>query len=113
MHHSSLIVQVIIQKNSKLVTSLNTLGKTLYVYLVRIACYDLPPVCKAFDNISLHLIRTESDVPGARGKVAINVLGVTSADSLLLLELLLELREEIRSKEIEEKGIKSKSELDL
>lgn len=76
----------------------------------RIACYDLPPVCKALDSISLHLIRTESDVPGARGKVAINVLGVTSADSLLLLELLLELREEIKR---EEKRIQSKPELDL
>lgn len=59
----------------------------------RIACHDLPPVCKALDSISLHLIRTESDVPGARGKVAISVLGVISTDSLLLLELLLELRE--------------------
>lgn len=63
----------------------------------RTACHDLPPVCKALDSISLHLIRTESDVPGARGKVAINVLGVTSTDSLLLLELLLELREEIKT----------------
>lgn len=82
----------------------------------RIACHDLPPVCKALDSISLHLIRTESDVPGARGKVAINVLGVTSTDSLLLLELLLELREKIRNKEnkkIEEKLIKSKPELEL
>lgn len=65
----------------------------------RIACHDLPPVCKALDSISLHLIRTESDVPGARGKVAINVLGVTSTDSLLLLELLLELREKTRNKD--------------
>jgi len=46
--------------------------------------------------------------------VAINVLGVTSADSLLLLELLLELREKIkRNKEIEGKLIKTKPELEL
>lgn len=63
-------------------------------------CHNLPPVCKALDSISLHLIRTESDVLGARGKVAINVLAVTSADSLLLLELLLELSENTRNREI-------------
>lgn len=51
----------------------------------------LPPVCRAFDIISLHLSLIESEVTGARGKVLINVLGATSVASLLLLELLLEL----------------------
>lgn len=51
----------------------------------------LPPVCRALASISLHLSLIESEVPGARGKVLINVLGVTSVGSLLLLELLLEL----------------------
>lgn len=45
----------------------------------------------ALANISLHLSLIESEVPGARGKVLSNVLGVTSEGSLLLLELLLEL----------------------
>lgn len=51
----------------------------------------LPPVCRAFAIISLHLSLMESEVTGARGNVSINVLGVTSVASLLLLELLLEL----------------------
>lgn len=51
----------------------------------------LPPVCRAFAIISLHLSLMESEVTGARGNVLINVLGVTSVASLLLLELLLEL----------------------
>lgn len=51
----------------------------------------LPPVCRALAIISLHLSLMESEVLGARGKVLINVLGVTSVASLLLLELLLEL----------------------
>lgn len=52
---------------------------------------DLPPVCRALDSISLHLRRTESDVPGARGNADMWVLGIVSTASLLLLELLLEL----------------------
>lgn len=51
----------------------------------------LPPVCRAFAIISLHLSLMESEVTGARGNVLINVLVVTSVASLLLLELLLEL----------------------
>ena len=51
----------------------------------------LPPVCSALDSISLHFILTESDVPGARGKVEMSVLVLRSTGSLLLLELLLEL----------------------
>lgn len=51
----------------------------------------LPPVCRAFAIISLHLSLMESEVTGARGNVLINVLGATSVASLLLLELLLEL----------------------
>lgn len=51
----------------------------------------VPPVCRALAIISLHLSLMESEVTGARGNVLINVLGVTSVASLLLLELLLEL----------------------
>ena len=57
----------------------------------------LPPVCRAVDISSLHLRRTESEVTGARGKVAISVLGVASARSLLL-ELLLELLTQTENK---------------
>ena len=47
----------------------------------------LPPACSAAHSISLHLVRTESDVDGARGKVVIR-LPEASRGSLLLLELL-------------------------
>lgn len=52
---------------------------------------DLPPVCRALESISLHLRRTESDVPGARGNAGVWVVGSISTASPLLLELLLEL----------------------
>lgn len=67
-------------------------------FIVCIIIKESPPVCRALDNISLHLSLIESEVPGARGKVLINVLGVTSVGSLLLLELLLELLQEQRVK---------------
>lgn len=51
----------------------------------------LPPVCSAAVNRALHLILTESEVVGARGKVEMSELDAMSAGSLLLLELLLEL----------------------
>lgn len=51
----------------------------------------LPPVCRAVVSISRHLSLMESEVLGARGKVFTNGFGVTSAGSLLLLELLHEL----------------------
>lgn len=50
----------------------------------------LPPVCSAAVIRALHLIRTESEVMGARGKVEMSELD-GSTGSLLLLELLLEL----------------------
>lgn len=52
---------------------------------------SLPPVCRAFAIISLHLSLMESEVTGARGNVLISVLDATSVASLLWLELLLEL----------------------
>ena len=51
----------------------------------------LPPVCSAAVSKFLHLILTESEVPGARGKVLMSELDAMSTGSLLLLELLLEL----------------------
>lgn len=66
-----------------------------------------PPVCRALDSISLHLILMESEVPGARGKVLINVLVATSVGSLLLLELLLELLWEQNDKDSNMKSIAS------
>lgn len=50
-----------------------------------------PPVLRAAANISLHFIRTESDVLGARGKEEGKVSEEALASSFLLLELLLEL----------------------
>lgn len=52
---------------------------------------DSPPVCSALVSNALHLILTESEVPGARGKVEMSELDAMSTGSLLLLELLLEL----------------------
>lgn len=66
---------------------------------------DLPPVCRALDSISLHLRRTESDVPGARGNEDMWVAGIISTASLLLLELLLEL-ERITAQEEGREGVK-------
>ena len=51
----------------------------------------LPPVCSAAVSKFLHLILTESEVPGARGKVLMSELDAMSTGSHLLLELLLEL----------------------
>ena len=51
----------------------------------------LPPVCSAAVSKFLHLILTESEVPGARGKVLMSELDAMSTGSLLPLELLLEL----------------------
>lgn len=44
-------------------------------------------------------MRTESDVPGARGNADVWVVGIISTASLLLLELLLELERIMAEKE--------------